>query len=298
MEFGSVLKTARISLGLTQKDVIKLLQMKSDNFSNLDEVTLSRWENGKTNPTLNKKCKVLYSLECFDELIFYLSITEQKEKFVSNFEKKCLARFNHNLTKTYLDYVSPASQVKTEEMTRENLSDRQINFHKEIFKEDLYTLINQLKSKGFVIRGFNFLNQHSQTLGHMITGFGKTHDLISHFDNEKEAIVLNHDINEFAQNETCLFMFSDVATTKEVEINKLKIVFNLLEKYSIDRVITRLFLTSGKDIVESYNFKPLVTSTKNSSGRVRFGGSNYSWVCYSSNSYDMYASTLLAAKIM
>lgn len=298
MEFGSILKTTRISLGLTQKDVIKLLQLKGDQFSNLDEVTLSRWENGKTNPSLNKKCRILYSLDCFNELIFYLSISDQKEKFMSNFEKKCLARFDHNLTKTYLDYVSPTSLVKSEEITQEYVSDHQFDFHSTIFDEDLSILVNKLKKQHFIIRGFNFSSQNNQPLGHLFVGLGKTSDFICTFKDIKETTVLNYDEEEFMPNESCLFLFSDVATNKEVEISKLNIIFTFIEKYKIDRVIMRPFLTAGKEIAESYNFKPIVTSRENNSGRIQFGGKKYSWVCYSSNSYDIYASSLLAAKLM
>ncbi|EGQ8092877.1 helix-turn-helix domain-containing protein [Vibrio vulnificus] len=79
--FGEYLKQLRISLNLTQTELAAKLNLADTEFQSLDAVTVSRWERGKTTPTLRKCISVLRCLKV-DLSDFYELIPAPKEATV------------------------------------------------------------------------------------------------------------------------------------------------------------------------------------------------------------------------
>ena len=50
----------RETYGLTQQELVRILSRYSDDFKNLNTVTVSRWETGATSPSISKKKKLLH----------------------------------------------------------------------------------------------------------------------------------------------------------------------------------------------------------------------------------------------
>ncbi|MHC0041866.1 helix-turn-helix domain-containing protein [Vibrio campbellii] len=57
--FGEIIRKFRKESGLSQLEFVSILQKSSNNFDNLDVVTLSRWERGVTKPHLNRQNEML-----------------------------------------------------------------------------------------------------------------------------------------------------------------------------------------------------------------------------------------------
>ncbi|MGR5446947.1 helix-turn-helix domain-containing protein [Vibrio jasicida] len=57
--FGDIIRSFRKQNGLSQLNFVNSLQKSSENFNNLDVVTLSRWERGATTPHLNRQNEIL-----------------------------------------------------------------------------------------------------------------------------------------------------------------------------------------------------------------------------------------------
>lgn len=68
-DFNNILKKYRNNNLLSQNDLVNYLTNNDDFLAKLDVVTLSRWENGKTAPSLEKKIRIMKKL---DLLTLYL----------------------------------------------------------------------------------------------------------------------------------------------------------------------------------------------------------------------------------
>lgn len=103
--FGDYLKELRLSLGLTQSELAVKLNLADEEFRSLDVVTLSRWERGKTKPTLAKCIRILRCLQ-LDLSGFYDLIPNPNEtKLLDEFVQ---LRFHNRITKlSLLNYEAP-----------------------------------------------------------------------------------------------------------------------------------------------------------------------------------------------
>lgn len=103
--FGQYLKELRVSLGLTQSELAVKLNLADEEFRSVDVVTLSRWERGKTKPTLAKCLRILRCLQ-IDLSSFYDLIPNPNEtKLLDEFIQ---LRFNNRVTKlSSLNYEAP-----------------------------------------------------------------------------------------------------------------------------------------------------------------------------------------------
>ena len=92
--FGDYLKKLRLSLGLTQSELTAKLNLADEEFSSLDVVTLSRWERGKTKPTLAKCFRVLRCLQNDLSDFYDLLPIPKKENIINDYLE---LRFNSSL---------------------------------------------------------------------------------------------------------------------------------------------------------------------------------------------------------
>ncbi|OBU43835.1 helix-turn-helix domain-containing protein [Photobacterium damselae] len=77
--FSKLVSEYRINQNLTQDNIVHHLSMKYDEFKKLDSVTLSRWENGKTEPSLSKM--FLYLKEFGLATNFFKSLIAEGKEF-------------------------------------------------------------------------------------------------------------------------------------------------------------------------------------------------------------------------
>ena len=103
--FGEYLKELRVSLGLTQSELAVKLNLADEEFRSVDVVTLSRWERGKTKPTLAKCLRILRCLQV-DLSDFYELIPNPNEtRLLDEFAQ---LRFDNKMIKlSSLNYETP-----------------------------------------------------------------------------------------------------------------------------------------------------------------------------------------------
>lgn len=95
---SQLLRSYRKLNALTQIDVVNDMARFSDYFSGLNIVTLSRWETGKTKPSLKKKqeiLKFLYARECFSHPECEALIKERYTYLQEVLEKRFDRNFRH-----------------------------------------------------------------------------------------------------------------------------------------------------------------------------------------------------------
>lgn len=76
--FGKYLKIYRLKNGLTQSQAVTKLNLLGGDLSNIDKVTLSRWERGTTKPTISRSIRVLR--EFTNDLEPYISELSREQR--------------------------------------------------------------------------------------------------------------------------------------------------------------------------------------------------------------------------
>ena len=80
MLFGKYLKICRERYHLTQEELVYRCYSYDDDFQGLDVGTLSRWERGITNPSVDKQIKITKLLQRYENSVFpYLKTYEARE---------------------------------------------------------------------------------------------------------------------------------------------------------------------------------------------------------------------------
>lgn len=92
--FSQILVNFREKNNITQQELIDKVNEYYDNlFTKLDTVTLSRWENGKTSPSLKKKILIIDFLDEIDKYLSGMKISENANSVLLNYIER---RFQKN----------------------------------------------------------------------------------------------------------------------------------------------------------------------------------------------------------
>ncbi|WP_408901375.1 helix-turn-helix transcriptional regulator [Photobacterium piscicola] len=93
--FITLIKKHRNDNELSQNDLVDILTLNDDFLSKLDVVTLSRWENEKTSPSLEKKVRIMRKLKLLVPYIYSINDFNIKTKI----EKSMNIRFGIELNR-------------------------------------------------------------------------------------------------------------------------------------------------------------------------------------------------------
>lgn len=180
--FGQFLKDIRKLNDYTQKDVALKLASKSPEFSQIDLVTISRWERGITSPSNAKAIRVLRCLT--KDLTPYL-------KYLSESAEVSSERLNDFISEHYHSKVLQSAfaayglgMPPEEEVIEQDVAFKQVNdpilekirdFHSKFNRErlDLLDLDLYLYQEERKLRGVRFFHPSNpeHTLGHSISFF-------------------------------------------------------------------------------------------------------------------------------
>ena len=89
-KFITLIKKHRDNNELSQNDLVDKLTLDDEFLSKLDVVTLSRWENEKTSPSLEKKIRIMRKLNLLTSYIYSISSISINENMI---EKSLKVRF-------------------------------------------------------------------------------------------------------------------------------------------------------------------------------------------------------------
>lgn len=131
--FGKYLKEIRENNGYTQKELAAHLQLASNEFSNVDYVTISRWERGISKPSPSKSVRIL---RCFmQDITPYLESMPESEGF-ADVDSFLHGRFENEAQHHLLAALNlrqlPASEIRLS--------------NDKLFEDPSDPLINQVKS--------------------------------------------------------------------------------------------------------------------------------------------------------
>ncbi|MDD9177261.1 MULTISPECIES: helix-turn-helix domain-containing protein [Aliivibrio] len=168
--FSEIIRSFRIDNGLSQNMFVDMLQKSSQNFDNLDAVTLSRWERGVTKPHLNRQNELLGILG-----IDIFSLWD-KEKETISLEKSLKVIINRINCCGYLNTDADHSmKVVTINSSNSYLISNYIDEVKLIFNFEMNLIFDLLKNELTYQAMFEkMINQYSGELvlvfinGHLI----------------------------------------------------------------------------------------------------------------------------------
>lgn len=107
--FINLLKKYRFDNNLSQNDLVDILSTNNSFLLKLDVVTLSRWENGKTKPSLEKKINIMRSLNLLTTYLYSID----KFDTTTSLEKSLNIRFGMEINKyKTLNYFKSLNNIK------------------------------------------------------------------------------------------------------------------------------------------------------------------------------------------
>lgn len=184
--FGELLKEFRIVNGYTQKDLAIKLANKSDEFQQIDFVTISRWERGITSPNNAKALRVLGCLimdvqPFLKSLYDYSSSTALDNFMVERFGAKellsTLAAFNIELPSNKQEFGFGKVIKEVNDPILKRIREYHTLFNQErldLFNVDLYLYQEEHKLHGY---RFYYESKPENIIAHSISFFIDTEEL-------------------------------------------------------------------------------------------------------------------------
>ncbi|HIF9291725.1 TPA: hypothetical protein ACX6Q0_003780 [Photobacterium damselae] len=253
--FALILTRYRKDQGFTQRELLEFLYQQTNLLSSLDLVTLSRWENGKTAPPMERRLLILLILGKCEEY-FYLEAENKKDYNTNNLISKVLIkRFdkvsnlltnfhygsqNKNFSLNFYSYDNAPDVVKVYTSGRNAIYDQichSLNAQIGCWKNDDYIL-------GFFV--------HASINDSIFFPFYR------HIDNIEEKIKfsLNKDLPDNA-----LFVMDQISSISSgFELSNLRVFLTLLSNYEYKKIymcthiptFLQLALRLGGEIVGTY----------------------------------------------
>lgn len=168
--FSHLLKKGRIALGLTQSEFCDRLHAVHSTFNGIDVGTLSRWENGASIPSNERKVIILIELG----MIQHILDIELKENLAKkNKEQLLLSKlFPNPFPFTYYTSRTLSRLTFTEDV--ENIFQSCVRNHNQIIHGEFEYLCDQF-SVDELLTNFNLemstLTYDSRVVGHVMTAF-------------------------------------------------------------------------------------------------------------------------------
>lgn len=252
--FGQVLYEYRQSKGFTQKRMLDFLHERSPLLSTLDAVTVSRWENGKTVPSLEKRIFILSILGMAKRYFYLESLTNRfPEGIIDDVVSKKFTKSNKlqiALTASLPDDMCYQLLYSNFELAPQEIREYFLRYNQDVDKicqflnVEIGSWMKSDKVEGFFV--------HVPIQGDMFS------ELSGHINNMMEQIQF-----ESVKIESCdaLFLFNQINLTKKCFLlSNLLLFLTLLENSQYeklyatvhDKLFLNLMLRFGAEIVCTY----------------------------------------------
>ncbi len=278
--FSTYLKEFRVNASLTQSKIIEQLKEFDEELSNIDNVTLSRWENNKTIPSLKKRVLILIALGLYEKA--QELINENAPKINKpDLATKRFGKIFSGKDNLYVDIESITITREYQEAIPNKKIMYYLNLSNELYGNNLkksQSLYNTMHEKTL----YEFCTDSGLIVGHVIIGVAKTSD-IKGFCKEK-----HHIISSFP-NGDCIFLFSMYNSNIDIFIKSTKLIQEYIYK-RLDKtryVLSRSIFQDFSDFFDTANSKAICINDEIESPHgVSFRGKKYKWVMYTTKVED------------
>ncbi|MET2949301.1 helix-turn-helix transcriptional regulator [Vibrio owensii] len=283
--FGDLIKKIRKDKGFTQSEMVAHMQLSSDEFSQVDYVTVSRWERGVTTPIPSRALRIL---RCFmmdvtpflDSLEVDDSVNYAEEFLVSRFES---IGQRHLLASLNVELPNKHTQIKHDKLLAK-VNDPFVKtiqaFHQSFNQDrlDLFDIDLYLYQEEHRLHGYRLFSEHDKNdvLGFSM-GFFFRNDVLQEeigSNNCDVDLKLASKYNESSQ--FSIYLLSGNISSRALFIYLWKLRLNFLAQHSnITEIYINIMQASVADLLLRLGF--VIVSTKNETkyGGIKIGNRNY-----------------------
>ncbi|MFS1463019.1 helix-turn-helix domain-containing protein [Vibrio lentus] len=295
--FGDYLKELRLSLGLTQSELAVKLNLADEEFRSLDVVTLSRWERGKTKPTLAKCLRILRCLQ-IDLSRFYDLIPNPNEtKLLDKFVK---LRFDNRIVKlsslSYEAYEKPQISLVTELPLLLKDDDNVLYKLKAFYKIAIHNpkglfdinLYEYQQSKRAIFK--RFTAQNDNLIGHSLSFIFESEYFDKAIHSKNFDIDLSNSVSYKNTAKLAVFNYHRYSSSFEV----FRCVFvsqyiNLIRHSNVQRYYFFNPLPESEPLLEQLGFEKVAFDVESNTGGFKLGARSFERCLY-----EIDAATLLS----
>ena len=286
--FGDYLKELRVSLGLTQSELAVKLNLADEEFRSVDVVTLSRWERGKTKPTLAKCLRILRCLQ-IDLSSFYDLIPNPNEtKLLDEFVQ---LRFNNRVTKllslNYEDPQEPQSALITEMPLLLKDDDKILCSLKAFYETASYipkglfdiNLYDYQQNKRAIFK--RFIKESEQLVGHSLSFIFES----DYFDKVTHSKIVDIDLTKSVsyKNSTKLAVCNYNRYSSNFEVFRCMLVsqyINLIRHSNVQRYYFFNALPESGQILERLGFDKVAFDIESDTEGFKLGNRSFEHCLY------------------
>ncbi|WP_299141276.1 helix-turn-helix domain-containing protein [uncultured Vibrio sp.] len=286
--FADYLKGLRLSLDLTQSELAVKLNLADEEFRSVDVVTLSRWERGKTKPTLAKCLRILRCLQ-LDLTDFYELIPNPNETTL--LDEFAQLRFDNRMMKlSSLNYeAAKKPQLPLiNEMPLLLKDDDKILCQLKAFYETAHyipkglfeiNLYDYQQNKRAIFK--RFTTQHGQLIGHSLSFIFES----EYFDNTIHSKNFDIDLTKSVsyKNTTKLAVCNYNRYSSNFEVFRCMLVsqyINLIRYSNVQRYyFFNAFPESGQ-FLERLGFNKIAFDVKSDTGGFKLGTRSFEHCLY------------------
>ncbi|EHV5551073.1 helix-turn-helix transcriptional regulator [Vibrio vulnificus] len=287
--FGEYLKQTREQLGLTQTELVTKLNLADEEFLSLDGVTLSRWERGKTTPSLSKCIRILRCLK-LDLSDFYNLLPNPDEHEM--FNEIAQIRFHSHLSKlsssSYESTDQPDPTQLIERPLLMNDSDEVWNNLKAFYDQLGYTpphlldvnLFEYQKNKRAVCKKF-VSNEDEQLMGHSISFLFPLDYFERTIQGKAFTIDLTHSLSYKETSRMAGCNYNRYSANYEVFRYILASQFrNLIKHSNVHRYYFFNVLPNFNSFMEKLGFEKIAVDVESKFGGVKIGNKRFERCLY------------------
>ncbi|ANP77854.1 helix-turn-helix transcriptional regulator [Vibrio sp. 10N.222.52.C3] len=297
--FGEYLKKYRIANELTQRQAATKLNLLGGDLSNIDTVTLSRWERGTTKPTLSRSIRVLREftndLEPYLSKVSHLqhqdpSSKNRVDQFNTLMEEKyrslnnLIARANYQST-SMIEH-NPVCEYPIGNSNDSEIVNSVLVFHEktsdENIKHGLYKIdfLNYCNEKRFI--AYKYVDSVTgELLGHNIGTIFTTEGMISEIETLSQKSIDEIDLRKTVpynkSRKLAYFAVSQHSLYERPFRLQLNREFRFLAKRAnITDYYTTVAIKSSAEVLEKMGFSVVSYEKKSTNGAIKIGKHYYS----------------------
>ncbi|MEZ9597137.1 helix-turn-helix domain-containing protein [Shewanella sp. 10N.261.52.F9] len=277
---GGYIKHYRESMGYTQAELVTRIQTIHHSFSSLDEITLSRWENGHTKPSKKKQIALLIFFD-FLEDVNKLYADEKLQS--AKLEKTLSKRYKNVFSQNDGPYMVGESKIKVGFF--DSIPTEKLTFYSQYLKNvnnidvDLTTLEPQ-KSLYDGVGLYEFYSGTGILLGHFFYVIANN-TVISELMGEKVV----------GDDGSSLYIVTTYSSSKSIFMYRNFLILEALLTVSV--LPKSLFVKSSlgelSGLFESINAE-VVTKGDLVEDGVKFGNNRYNWLLYKVSTINLLSS--------
>lgn len=283
--FGDLIKKIREEKGLTQKQMVAHMQLSSDEFSQVDYVTVSRWERGVTTPNPSRAVRIL---RCFlrdvtpflESLEIDDSINYVDEFLVSRFES---VGQRHLLASLNVELPNESTKISHDKLLKE-VNDPLVktiySFHQSFNQDrlDLFDIDLYLYQEEHKLHGYRLFSAHDKNdiMGFSIGFFFKSGVLQEETQDNSCDVDLTLAAKYNDSSKFSIYLLSGNIASSALFTYLWKLRLDFLAKHSnVTEIYINIMQASVAELLLSLGF--VIVSTKNETKYegIKVGNRNY-----------------------